>query len=103
MINVPELIVAISIPRLVHERAHHLYCSSSAWTPGPALRFLRFTYVTTRATGDPGRRRPASLPCRRPGRGVGAETGAARACARELRARRAAAAEAPPARQGRRR
>src|SRR4051812_19096117 len=33
MISVPELIVARSIPRLVHDKAHHLYCSCSAWTP----------------------------------------------------------------------
>jgi hypothetical protein len=30
---VPELIVASSIPRLVHESAHHLYESCCASTP----------------------------------------------------------------------
>ena len=33
MISVPELIVARSMPRLVQDSAHHLYCSCSAWTP----------------------------------------------------------------------
>src|SRR3954468_9998497 len=33
MMSVPELMVASSMPRLVHDSAHHLYCSWSAWTP----------------------------------------------------------------------
>ena len=37
MMSVPELIVARSIPRLVQDSAHHLYCSCSAWTPKAML------------------------------------------------------------------
>jgi hypothetical protein len=33
MINVPELIVASSMPRLVHDSAHHLYDECPWWTP----------------------------------------------------------------------
>src|SRR5947209_3444748 len=33
MIRVPELTVASSIPRLVHDSAHHLYEEWPAWTP----------------------------------------------------------------------
>src|ERR1700722_11737537 len=33
MISVPGLVAASSIPRLVQDSAHHLYCSWSALTP----------------------------------------------------------------------
>ena len=40
MISVPELIVASSIPRLVHDSAHHLYESCPAWTPMRQARLV---------------------------------------------------------------
>src|SRR5947209_1425535 len=45
MISVPELIVASSIPRLVHDRAHHLYVSSLPPSL-PAIRILSEAYVS---------------------------------------------------------
>src|SRR3954464_2417345 len=70
MISVPELIVASSMPRLVHGSAHHVWCSCSALTPGrmraAAVRVRVLTAVLVSAAID-NRKFTSTFGLRQPG------------------------------------